>query len=112
IEHSFENSSIFDSVRPLLENLSCEIEKTADFYKNISKETKDIQKIIMCGGGSNLKGMASYLTTRLSREVVVGDPWINFNLGNNLPPISKEDSVRYSTAVGLALGAQNYGTEN
>ncbi|MDQ1284556.1 MAG: hypothetical protein QG620_904, partial [Patescibacteria group bacterium] len=59
IEHSFENSSIFDSVRPLLENLSCEIEKTADFYKNISKETKDIQKIIMCGGGSNLKGMAS-----------------------------------------------------
>ncbi|OGI29559.1 MAG: hypothetical protein A2288_03140 [Candidatus Moranbacteria bacterium RIFOXYA12_FULL_44_15] len=113
IEHSFENSSIFNSVKPLLENLSGEIEKTVDFYKSMSGEKKDIQKIIMCGGGSNLKGMASYLTTRLSREVVIGDPWTNFDLGNNLPPINKESSIRYSTAVGLALGAQkDYGTEN
>jgi type IV pilus assembly protein PilM len=103
IEHSFENSSIFNAAKSLLENLSVEIEKTIDFYQGLSKGSGEIKGIIICGGGSNLKGLLPYLTTRLCREVSMGDPWTNFNLGNSLPLISKEKSVRYATAIGLAL---------
>lgn len=111
IEHSFESSSIFNSVRPLLENLSVEIEKTVDFYQNMPQKNAPIKRIVMCGGGANLRGLIPYLTTRLCKEVAVGDPWINLNLGNNLPIINKEESVCYATAIGLASAGNIYGNK-
>lgn len=112
IEHSFESSSIFNSVKPLLENLSVEIEKTIDFYQNMPQKNTPVKRIIMCGGGANLRGLIPYLTTRLCKEVTVGDPWINLNLGNNLPIINKEDSVCYATAIGLASAGNIYGDKD
>ena len=112
IEHSFENSSIFNAVKPLLENLSVEIEKTIDFYNGLSGSAAEVKRIIVCGGGSNLRGLLPYLTTRLCKEVSMGDPWINFNLGSNLPLISREKSVRYATAIGLALRGSHYGNKD
>jgi len=103
IENSGEASSIFNSLKPMLENLSCEIEKTIDFYQGIRKDSREIGKIIIFGGGSNLKGIIPYLATRINKEVVVGDPWVNLSLGNNLPIISRDRSIRYVTAIGLAL---------
>ncbi len=103
IEHSFENDSIFNAMKSLLENLAIEIEKTIDFYKNMSKNSAKVEKIIISGGGANLKGLIPYLTARLLREVLVGDTWINLNLGKNLPIISREDSVRYNGVIGLAM---------
>jgi len=104
IEHSIENSSIFNSIKDILENLSVEIEKTIDFYSSVSqKGSVGVDKIIICGGGANLRGLVPYLTARLSKEVMVGDPWVNLNMGNRLPIISKEESVSYATAIGLAI---------
>jgi type IV pilus assembly protein PilM len=108
IERSLENDPILGAVFPLLENLAVEIEKTIDFYRSVSKCytdkcSLDINKIIVSGGGSNMKGLVPYFTTRLGKEVVLGNPWINLNLGRNLPPISRDDSARYATAVGLAM---------
>ena len=103
IEHFSEDDSIFNSVKPFLENLSVEIEKTLDFYQDMSKIPAKINRIIISGGGANLKGLVPYLTTRLKKEVVLGDPWINLNLGKNLPPVSRENSISYATAVGLAM---------
>lgn len=111
IEHSFKESSIFNSTKPLLENLSIEIEKTIDFYQSISRKNKGIEKIITCGGGANLRGLIPYLTTRLCKEVRIGDPWVNLNMGNNLPIISKEESVSYATAIGLAIRSSEYGNK-
>ncbi|HRZ95341.1 MAG TPA: type IV pilus assembly protein PilM [Candidatus Moranbacteria bacterium] len=111
IEHSFESSSIFNSIKPLLENLSVEIEKTIDFYQSMPQKNASIKRIVMCGGGANLLGLIPYLTTRLCKEVAVGDPWINLNLGNNLPIINKEESVCYATAIGLASAGNTYGNK-
>ncbi len=103
IERSFKNNSIFDSIRPLLENVSKEIEKTMDFYQNLSQSKNKIGKIIISGGGANLKGLVPYFTLRLGKETILGDPWINLNLGKRLPPISRENSIRYATVIGLAM---------
>lgn len=111
IEHSLENDSIFNSVKPLLETLASEIEKTMDFYQSISKNSVGVKKIILCGGGSNLRGIIPFLATRLSKEVLAGDPWVNLNLGDKLPIINKESSVFYSTAIGLALKKIHYGDQ-
>ncbi len=103
IERSIKNEAIFNSIQPLLENLSREIEKTIDFYQSMSQSSQNIDEIIISGEGSNLKGLISYLAIRLSRKIKLGNPWTNLNLGKNLPLISKEESLHYATAIGLAM---------
>lgn len=103
IGYSQENFPILEAIRPYLENLSVEIDRSIDFYQNMDKEMPKVTKVILCGGGSNLKGLPAYLVKRLRQEVFLGDPWINLDFGNNLPIISKEISSQFSTAVGLAM---------
>jgi type IV pilus assembly protein PilM len=109
IEHSFESNSIFNDIKSILESLAVEIEKTIDFYQGICSKGTGVEKIIISGGGANLRGLIPYLTTRLCKDVKIGDPWVNLNLGNNLPIISKEDSVSYATAIGLAIKNNEHG---
>jgi type IV pilus assembly protein PilM len=94
---------IFKSVRPILDGLATEIERTIDFYLSDLNYSKAVDRIIVCGGGSNMHGMIPYLSKRLNREVELGDPWINFLTPGRLPIIDKGKSVQYSTAIGLAL---------
>ncbi len=113
IEHSSEgqNNPILALVRPLLENLSTEIERTIDFYHTFPDSDAEIKKVIISGGSSNLKGLVPYPATNLTYEIGLGNPWINLNLGKNLPIISRDDSIRYATAIGLAMREISYGNK-
>ncbi|HRY82720.1 MAG TPA: type IV pilus assembly protein PilM [Candidatus Moranbacteria bacterium] len=112
IENSSGNNSVLNSIAPLLENLSTEIEKTIDFYQNMPKTKAEIGKIILIGGGANLKGLLTYLKSKLSKEIFLGDPWINLNFGKKIPDISQADSARYAVSAGLAMRGTNYGNKN
>ena len=105
MEHSYEgqNNPVPSLIRPLLENLSVEIERTIDFYRTFPQASQEIEKVIISGGSANLKGFLPYLATSISQDVVLGDPWVNLNLGKNLPIISREDSIRYVISIGLAM---------
>lgn len=94
---------LFKAVEPVLENLASEIDKSIDFYINSLRYSETINKIIICGGGANTKGIIPYLSEKLNKEVELGNPWINFSLNGDLPLISRRASVQYSTAIGLAL---------
>lgn len=105
-------SFVFESIKAYLEGLSAEIEKSIDFYQNISGEASKVEKIILCGNGANLKGLVPYLAKRLGRKVFIGDAWINLDFGNNLPIINKEKSLQFSTAIGLAIQKKEYENKN
>lgn len=111
IEHSSagETNPVMAMTQSLLENLSTEIERTIDFYHTLPDSEAELKEVIISGGSSNLKGLVPYLATKLSYEVVLGNPWINLNLGKNLPIINRADSVRYATVVGLAMREMDYG---
>jgi len=111
ITHGIESSGdnpVFNAIKSLLENLVQEIERTLDFYGEMDKDNSQVEWVLLCGGGSNMKGLVPYLAKRLNREVELGDPWINLDMGNELPIINRQDSVRYSTVIGLAIRALNY----
>jgi len=97
-------SAILNSIQAYLESLAVEIEKSIDFYQNLNeKDGVKIKKIIICGGGANLKGLLAYLTKRLDRTISIGDAWVNLNFGDALPTVSKERSLQFATAIGLAM---------
>lgn len=98
-----KNKLVFNSI---LTSLANEIQKMSDFLDHSlfpGDDKKEIEKIILCGGGSNLKGLNSYLTVKFKKTVIQSNPWINFNFNNKIPPISKQDSQSFAPVIGLTL---------
>jgi type IV pilus assembly protein PilM len=95
---------IFEALIPGLVDLVQQIKKYLDFYQAhaylAGPEGKKIQKIILCGGGANLKGLDEFLELELKIPVEIGNPWINVGEVKNFP---KENSLSFTTAIGLAL---------
>jgi type IV pilus assembly protein PilM len=108
LENCAEDSSVLSAIEPLLENLTAEINKTIDFYVNTSKNNLEIKRVILSGGGSNMKGLVPYLVKKINKDVEEGDPWVNLDLGEELPSINKKKSAGFATVVGLALRGIEY----
>ena len=105
-----EREEALEVLNPLLMSLSMEIERTVSFFEDnlISKEGESIEKIVLCGGGANLKGLSSYLALTVHRPLVIANPWENISFYKEIPPISLEEAQSYITAIGLALRALHY----
>ena len=104
----FKEGLLLKMQQPVLENLSQEIERSIDFYLTGLKYSEDINKIILCGGGANTKGILVYLSKKLGREIEIGDSLANIKLKKDMYIIEKNQSVQYSTAIGLALKGAHY----
>jgi type IV pilus assembly protein PilM len=67
-------------------------------------EFSNITTIYLCGGHSNLQGLADYLSVGLKLPVVQANPWINcVSFDAAIPDMPYEESMSYVTAIGLAL---------
>lgn len=67
------------------------------------KHKKNIAKVILLGGGSQLPLVAEKAKTMLSIEAVNGDPFSKVETPAFLAEILKETGLAFSNAVGLAL---------
>ena len=73
------------------------------------KDNPPIEKIILCGGDSNLIGLTDYLSVSMKHKVEIANAWINIiDLENTIPRIDFKKSLSFITAIGLALGDFNY----
>jgi type IV pilus assembly protein PilM len=97
---------IFEALIPALVDLVQQIKKYLDYYQahaylsGLPPDGKRIHKLILSGGGANLKGLKEFLELELKIPVEIGNPWINVGEVKNFP---KEKSLSFATAIGLAL---------
>ncbi len=114
-----KNYDIVSAMDPLLSDLAQQIKKYIEFYRDhVSHEyfplEGNIEKIVLCGGGANLKELTDFLFKKLAIPVVIGDPCINLlplKKGKNfLIPTAKAQS--FATALGLALRGASQGLLN
>jgi len=104
-----KNVKEFDIFEPILISFIQEIDKTIEFLQGnlfLDEKDKKITRIVLCGGGSNLKGLGSYLSVKLKQSVTQSNPWVNFNFTKNIPPISKQNSQSFAPVIGLTLKSQ------
>lgn len=86
------------------------IKNQLDYYRSheagdhIFRDGKNLEKVLLCGGGSNLKGLTDFLAERLKIEVALGNPWTNILTPplREIPGLSYSKSLGYTTALGLA----------
>lgn len=108
IGNNIKKDALFKIVEPILENFVQEIERSMDFYITGLKYSDKVDKIIICGGGSNSKGLLEYLSNKINNHIEVGNPWININLSKGVAAINAKQSLQYSTAIGLAIKGLHY----
>lgn len=105
-----ERGEIFEALIPALIDLVQQIKRHLEYYKthssheHLSQNGKGVSKILLCGGGANLKGLPEFLSLETNLSVELGNPLINIlPEKKEFPNLSFEESLRYTTALGLAL---------
>ncbi|MCX6796777.1 MAG: type IV pilus assembly protein PilM [Candidatus Falkowbacteria bacterium] len=116
---------IHDILSDMIQDLTNRLIDALNYYGKNYPGWPAIKKMIVCGGGANIKSLTEILTAALQIEVVKGNPFINIseteeNFGkhlveihnikdkkitniNNKLSITQSASVSYSTAIGLSL---------
>lgn len=108
-----EERKIFEALIPALVDLTQQIRKHLEYYHTHAKHehlpsgNKKVSKILLCGGGSNLKGLPELLSLELKLPVEIANPFINILPEQKIKTIeiTKEQSLGYATALGLSLRA-------
>lgn len=102
---------VFQAMIPTATDFVEQITKYLEYYEShvphqhLGKPQKKITKIMLCGGGANLKGLPEFLMRTMKVEVAIGNPWVNILSpdAKELPLLSFQESLSYSTALGLAF---------
>jgi len=106
-----KGKEIFEASIPVLAYLIEKIKTHISYYQtHVSHEHllpngKGVSKIFLCGGGANFQGLSDFLSSELKIPVELGNPWINIlpEPLKEVPGLSYEKSLSYTTALGLAL---------
>jgi len=108
-----EATKVSGALQPLLRSLEEAVINTMNFYREHSDGNREISNILLSGGACKIKGLAEYLSRQLQGApgaraklaVSSGDPWVNVieRPMKKIPPISKLDSMSFTTVIGLAL---------
>ena len=102
---------------PVLNNLLGEVKNTMRFFEEHAPADTKISRLLLCGGSSKLKHLPSFLHDQFTHsespehplrslpgmKVELANPWIKVLKKKQTPPMSREDSLSYATAIGLAL---------
>lgn len=106
-----EGGEVFESLIPPLTDLIEQIKKYFSYYQthtsheHLPPDGKNIGKILLCGGGANLKGLPNFLSRELKLPVRLGDSWVNVlaRTRKETLGLSGGEVLKYTTAIGLAL---------
>jgi len=96
-----EGKEIREILIPLINSLLRDVEQTFLSFKNI--EGKEIEKIILAGGGANLPGLLQYFQNYFKKEVEIANPFKKIYFPAILEETLREIGPSFSIAVGLAL---------
>ena len=102
MEGEDEGRDIFAVGEIILASITNEAARFIENYEN--KYNIKISKIILVGGGANLKGLINIVLKKFpNTSVTLGDPFLRVDAPAFLAPVIKELSPNFAAALGSAL---------
>lgn len=102
-----DDTRVYEALISTVSVIKDEIAARMQYWHTKTGDTnpeRRIKQITLCGGSVNLKGLPEYLTEALGVPCVRGNVWENtFDTSLVVPPIAKNYSYGYATAIGLAI---------
>jgi len=101
---SIQLSKISFLIRPVLERLAAEISRSLDYYRNQYKVER-VDRLLLTGGGSNLKNLSSYLMGEHRLPVELFNPFreILFDSKKTDARVLDQEGPMFTVAAGLAI---------
>lgn len=105
-----EQGRVSKILLPLISNIISELSNTLWFYRDRlrgqHREFGDITCVYLCGGDANLIGLEKRISTAVKKTALLANPFANLEFrAGVIPSIPKNESLKYTTAIGLALRA-------
>jgi len=101
ISEKIEERDITSVMLPFLELLMSELQRSIGLFNR--KTGTSVQRIVLTGGGANLKGLTEHVATRFGLEVALGNPFDQVVAPPIMQPILRSLGPSFSVAIGLAL---------
>ena len=99
-----QGSAVPRSIQPALSSIRQEVEQVMHLSQGRGRE---VEKIILTGGGSRLLGLDKYLSASFKIPVTIGDPWARVVVPEKVKPIVSELGPNLAVSVGLAMRTQS-----
>jgi type IV pilus assembly protein PilM len=101
-------ASGYDAIMTAASSLADEIARHYHYWDTRRNEQGDrmtpVEKVVLVGGSSNLRGLTDYIAGRVHAPTISGDIWRHVcDFDEYIPPIDRRTSLQYATAIGLAL---------
>lgn len=109
LDKTKQDGKVFEALEPAMNILVNQIQDYSDYYVSHAQHEHTshpkIAKIILCGGDSNLIGIAPYLSGLLKMPVELGNPWVNILPAplKEIPLMPYEKSLAFTSCLGIAL---------
>jgi type IV pilus assembly protein PilM len=100
-----ESGEVRDALLSTVSVIKDELATRMQYWNSRNHQaSRRIERVMLCGGSSNLLGLPEYLTESLGVPTTRGNVWENaFSLDEHIPAIDKRHSYGYAAAIGLAL---------
>ncbi len=96
-----ESAKLFEALAPVLEEFVAEIRRSVDYFQSRGGQ---LDVVLLCGGGSKLKGLAHYMSKSLGITTENFDPMRRVNVNARKLPPDFADEYRADFAVALGNG--------
>lgn len=108
-----KEKNYLDEVLPVISVVKDEAQRILDYWRAHTAEqgfrNEEIEEIVLCGGDSNMPGLVDYFAYELKKTVKLGNPWLNIaSFDDYIPEMNHNKSLKYVTAIGLALRSFNF----
>jgi len=99
-----DTDSLMGVVNTVNSEVASEITRSIDYFKTTSAH-ENIDRIVLCGGSSKVKGLTNFLNERLGTPIEIADPFKKIHIDSKAFDINyiQEMALQASVAVGLAI---------
>ncbi len=94
-------AKISAALKPSLQRIVTEVHKVIRYYNERINDNRNIEQVLIVGGGANVPGIGEYFTNELIMAARVASPWQKLDFGSLQQP-NKQFRPRYITVAGLA----------
>ena len=94
-------AKISAALKPSLQRIVTEVHKVIRYYNERINDNRNIEQVLIVGGGANVPGIGEYFTNELIMAARVASPWQKLYFGSLQQP-NKQFRPRYITVAGLA----------
>lgn len=97
-----ESMRLFSAVAPVFEEFVAEIRRSVDYFRS---RGGDVQRVMLAGGGTRIKGLPEFVTRSLGVECDVYDPTrrLKVNPKKVAPGFAEDHRQEFAVAIGNAL---------